>query len=117
MCTKELQLIDKTGDVKFIGVGTSLLKEEFQKQPCNVDGLGDVYRAKDKLNKTVWLTQEKQLSVFNHKIENFGKLFIDDLSNEKLPVLNYRSFHDSGLYDPTFIKARNEYIFRYKFRV
>ena len=23
------------------------------KQPCNVDGIGDVYRAKDKLNKTV----------------------------------------------------------------
>ena len=117
MCTKELQVIHKTGDVKFIGVGTNLPKEEFQKQPWNVDGLGDVYRTKDKLNKTVWLTQEKQLSVFNHKIENFEKLFIDDLSNKKVPVLNYRSFHDSGLYDPTFIKARNEYIFRYKFRV
>ena len=117
MCTKELQVIDSTGDVKYIGIGTGLLKEEFTKQPCNMDGIGDVYKAKNAFNKTVWLTQEKQLSVFNHKIENFGKLFIDDLSNEKLPVLNYRSFHDSGLYNPTFIKARNEYIFRYKFRV
>ena len=67
MCTKELQVIDRTGDVKFIGVGTSLPKEEFQKQPSNVDGLEDFYRAKDKLNKTVWLTQEKQLSVLTIK--------------------------------------------------
>ena len=31
MCTKELQVLDKTGEVKYIGVGTGLLKEEFTK--------------------------------------------------------------------------------------
>ena len=51
MCTKELQVIDSTGDVKYIGIGTGLLKEEFTKQPCNMDGIGDVYKAKMHLTK------------------------------------------------------------------
>lgn len=112
MCTKELQVIDNSGDVKYIGIGTGLLKEEFTKQACNIDGLGDVYKAKNAFNKTVWLTQEKQINVFQHEIEGFEQLIAEDHSNENSPVLNYNSFHDSGLYDPKFIKARNEYIFR-----
>ena len=64
-------------------------------------------------NKTVWLTQEKRLNIFQHQIEDFEQLIMpEDHSNEKSPVLNYDSFHNSGLYDPIFIKARNEYIFR-----
>ena len=113
MCTKELQVLDKTGEVKYIGVGTGLLKEEFTKKPCNIDGIGDVYQAKNAFNNTVWLTQEKRLNIFQHQIEDFEQLIMpEDHSNEKSPVLNYDSFHNSGLYDPIFIKARNEYIFR-----
>ena len=112
MCTKELQVIDSTGDVKYIGIGTGLLKEEFTKQPCNMDGIGDVYKAKNAFNKTVWLTQEKELNIFEHEVEAFEQMIAEDHSIENPPMLNYNSFHDSGLYDPTFIKARNEYIFR-----
>ena len=44
MCTKELQVVDTHGQTKYIGIGTGLVKEEFQKQPCKINGLGDVYR-------------------------------------------------------------------------
>ena len=54
MCTKELQVVDTHGQTKYIGIGTGLVKDEFQKQPCKIDGLGDVYRVENELNETFW---------------------------------------------------------------
>ena len=63
-----------------------------------------MYQARNAFNKTVWLTQEKQLNIFQHEIEAVEQFIAEDHSNEKSPVLSY----NSGLYYLTFIKARNE---------
>ena len=112
MCTKELQVVDTHGQTKYIGIGTGLVKDEFQKQPCKIDGLGDVYRVENELNETLWLTQETKLSVFKHKLECIEDFFINDVNTDNQSPLNYDSFHGGGVYDPKFIKARNDYIFR-----
>ena len=47
-----------------------------------------------------------------HKLECIEDFFINDVNTDNQSPLNYDSFHGGGVYDPKFIKARNDYIFR-----
>ena len=111
-CTEELQVDDGYGDTLFVNSGSNIVKREFEKKLCEVDGLGNVYTVQDKQNQEKFIHQEAKVTEFKNvtgTLKNYVGYFLDEYQFTNL--FDFTSFGLSGIYDSAFLAARNAYIF------
>lgn len=91
--------------------GSRLLLESSQPVECELIE-GDIIEASDQHGREVFLTQEDKVQKYTSIT---GKLNDTDLVSLGVSIesaFSYSSFDKSGLYDPSFIEARKDYLFR-----
>ena len=73
---------------------------------------GDIFEGHDENGRKVYLTQEEEVKKYIHVT---GKLNDTDLISLGITLesaFSYSSFDKSGLYDPSFLELRKDYLFR-----
>ena len=114
ICTEEIQVSEKDNNqTLYMQHGSRLVQKFYQKVACELPGLGNVIKVTKGDGSSVHITQEEKVREFP-EVNGF-------LEDEPLiiaaPVeldiqLEYESFNESGLYDPTYVEAKYNYIFR-----
>ena len=110
-CTVELQVENDVGDTLYVNPGSNILKEEFEKKDCELEGLGNVYLVYNSNNEEVHIYQESKILLFPHvtgSLRDYIGIFLQKFSFSSL--FDYASFALSGVYDSVIVKARNNYI-------
>ena len=108
-CTKTIQ-VEERNKTYYLEHGLRLLLESSQPVECELEG--DIFEAQDQHGRKVHLTQEDQIQVYKFIS---GKLNDTDLISLGLTIqsaFSYSSFDKSGLYDPSFLEMRRDYLFR-----
>ena len=111
-CTEELQVDDGYGDTLFVNAGSNILKQEFEKKVCEVDGLGNIYKVHNRRNQEKFIHQEGKVVEFENvtsTLVDYVGYFLDEFQFTNL--FDFISFGLSGIYDRAFLAARNRYIF------
>ena len=110
-CTVELQVEDEFGQTLFVNPGSNIVKEEFEKKECEMEGLGNIYLVYNRNNEEVHIYQESRIMMFQHvtgTLRDYIDYFLDKISFANL--LDYASFALSGIYDNVIVNARNNFI-------
>ena len=112
-CTEELQVDDGYGDTLFVNAGSNIVKKEFEKKLCEVDGLGNIYKVHNRRNQEKFIHQEGKVVEFENvtsTLVEYVGYFLDEFQFTNL--FDFISFGLSGIYDRAFLAARNSYIFK-----
>ena len=111
-CTEELQVDDGFKGTLYVNAGSNIAKYEFEKKPCEVEGLGNIYKVHNRENEEKFIYQEAKVIEFHNVTATIGDYVGYFLDYFKFPnILDYMSFGLSGIYDTAFLAARNNYIF------
>ena len=111
-CTEELQVDDGFKETLYVNAGSNIAKYEFEKKPCEVEGLGNIYKVHNRKNEEKFIYQEAKVIEFHNVTATIGDYVGYFLDYFKFPnILDYMSFGLSGIYDTAFLAARNSYIF------
>ena len=110
-CTEELQVEDG----RYVTHGTHINQQFFNTRECpHVPEVGDIARVQTESGRNVYITQGKRIEEFDPITGNIRENpdFLFQL--EKVPNLNvdFEEFHDSGIYSNTYLKDRQQYLFR-----
>ena len=111
-CTRELA-VSQNNKTVYMQYGSRVVQPYFQRVDCEEDGLGDVIQAQKDDGGSVYIMQQQKVIEFQQKV-NFIE---DEPLLTKAPIdlesqLKFTSFNESGIYDPSFIKAKNGWLLR-----
>ena len=111
-CTKELA-VTQNNKTFYIQYGNRVVQPYFQKIDCEGEGLGDIIKACKDNGTSVYIMQQEKVTEFHEKINSIE----DEPVLTRAPIdldnqLNFNSFNESGIYDPSFIKAKNGWLLR-----
>ena len=108
-CTNTIQVKAKN-ETLYIEHGSRLVLESSQEVDCELEG--DIFEALDQRGKKVYLTQEESLQKYERVSGKLNETNLVSIGVDISSALTYDSFDKSGLYDPTFLERRREYLFR-----
>lgn len=111
-CTKSIQVksnIDANATL-YIEHGSRLVIEYDAPVECYTGGIGDIFEAETPHGEKKYISQEDKVREFREEVvpmNHTGLIYVTIQRNS----LNYNSFDKSGLYDESFLKMRNDYIY------
>ena len=110
-CSSELEVYSDNGERYYIDAHSRLVQKTKTFANCQSEKfeLGNVFKVFISDGAAVYITQNRNITVFSGKVQNIqhSKIFI---SGERITLLN-TSFSGSGLYGKEELEERNAFIY------
>ena len=108
-CTNTIQVKEKN-ETLYIEHGSRLVLESSQEVDCELEG--DIFEALDQRGRKCHLTQEENLQKYTMVSGKLNDTNLISIGVDIPSAIDYESFDKSGLYDPSFLELRRDYLFR-----